>query len=324
MPLHIKLHDDTKLPALGLGLWKVDDAADLVHDAIGLGYRHLDSACDYGNEQEVGQGIRKAIDNGLCSRDDLWITSKLWNTYHRPEHVRPACEKSLSDLGVDHLDLYLIHFPISLAYVDFQVRYPPAWFHDPDAAEPRMQPDPVPVAETWAAMEQLVKTGLVKHIGVANFNTSLLGDLLSYATVKPAMLQVELHPYLQQPRLLRFCKDHGVAVTGFSPLGAPSYVPLGMADADESLLEHQIITDIANQQNATPAQVLLRWGLQRGTAVIPKSNHIERLKQNFAAQDIQLTPQQMQQIDALDRGRRYNDPGVFCEEAFNTFCPIFD
>ena len=152
MPSSFALGGDN-LPAVGFGLWKIDkpDTANLVHAAVEAGYRHLDSAADYGNEKEAGEGIKSALAAGLCQREELWVTSKLWNTYHRPEHVRAACEKTLSDLGLDYLDLYLIHFPIALKFVDFDERYPPEWFFDPDAEAPRMEIDPVPLHQTWAA-----------------------------------------------------------------------------------------------------------------------------------------------------------------------------
>jgi len=154
------------MPAVGLGTWKIEREATAraVQDAISIGYRHIDSACDYGNEVEAGEGIKAAISAGHCSREDLSVTSKLWNTYHRPEHVRPACERSLSDLGLDYLDLYLIHFPIALRYVDFEDRYPPDWIYDLNAAKPSMEVDAVPLHETWAAMEKLVEAGLVLHL----------------------------------------------------------------------------------------------------------------------------------------------------------------
>ena len=136
--------------------------------SLKLGVRHLDCACDYGNEVEVGQGINRAITEGLCTRQDLWITSKLWNTYHSPEHVKPACQKSLSDMGIEYFDLYLIHFPISQRFVPFEVRYPPEWIYDPTAENPKIELQPVPYAETWRGMEDLVTEGLVKNIGVAN------------------------------------------------------------------------------------------------------------------------------------------------------------
>jgi len=317
---------DRSMPAVGLGLWKIDkqDTAATVTAAIKAGYRHLDSAADYGNEAEVGDGIQQALTQGLCQREDLWITSKLWNTYHRPEHVRPACEKSLADLGVDYLDLYLVHFPIALKYVDFADRYPPEWFFDPDADAPKMEIDPVPLHETWAAMESLVEAGLVRQIGVCNYNSGLLHDLMAYSRIKPAMLQIESHPYLTQERMLHLAKNYDLAVTAFSPLGALSYVPLDMADAEESVLEQKAVQDIARRVERTPAQVVLRWGIQRGTAIIPKTSRPERLRENLALFDFTLTEAEMESISALNRNRRFNDPAVFCDAAFNTFYPIYD
>ncbi|MGA1081138.1 MAG: aldo/keto reductase, partial [Steroidobacteraceae bacterium] len=190
----------SQMPAIGLGLWKIarDVTAETVVKAISTGYRHLDCAADYGNEPEVGLGIRQAIAQGLVRREELWVTSKLWNTFHRKEHVRAACERSLNDLGLDYLDLYLVHFPIALKYVDFATRYPPEWIHDPTAKHPRMEPDAVPLHETWAAMEDLVTAGLVREIGVCNYNTGLVHDLMATARIRPAMLQIEAHPFLTQ------------------------------------------------------------------------------------------------------------------------------
>jgi D-xylose reductase len=295
-----------------------------VEEAIRVGYRHIDSACDYGNEVEAGQGIRAALAKGLCRRDDLWVTSKLWNTYHEPQYVRPAVERTLHDLGLDSLDLYLVHFPIALKYVPFETRYPPEWTHDPAANEPRMEPIAVPLADTWRAMEGLVSAGLVRRIGLCNSSVALIRDLLAAARIPPAVLQVELHPFLTQEKLLRFCREASIAVTAFSPLGAPSYVPLGMATAAESVLEHPVVTGIAVAIGCTPAQVVLRWGMQRGTAVIPKTSRPERLRENLAACEFTLSAEQMQAISSLDRGRRFNDPGDFCERAFGTFFPIYE
>jgi len=193
------------IPPVGFGLWKLpkDQCADLVYEAIKIGYRHLDSASDYGNEVEVGIGIKRALADGLCTRDDLWITSKLWNTYHAPEHVQPALERSLKDLQLDYLDLYLIHFPIALEYVDFDTRYPVEWVHDPAAAIPKMRASRVPLYKTWGAMESLVEKGVCKQIGVCNYNSALVHDLMAYASIKPAMLQIEAHPFLTQEKLLR-------------------------------------------------------------------------------------------------------------------------
>ena len=320
------LSSGAQLPSIGFGFWKVDRpiAANICQTAISAGYRHLDCACDYGNEAEVGQGISAAITNNLCTREQLWVTSKLWNTYHATEHVRAACERSLQDLQLDYLDLYLIHFPIAQRFVPFETRYPPGWFFDPSSAQPRMEEVRVPISETWAAMESLVDAGLVKHIGICNFGTSLLRDLLSYARIRPAVLQIEAHPFLVQQKLLRFCGQENIAVTAFSPLGPASYYSLGMAVPSDSLLDNSVIQCIALQYGKSAAQVLLRWGVQRGTSLIPKTVTPERMSENLNIFDFELTEEDMQAISSLDRGRRFNDPGVFCEAAFNTFCPIYE
>ncbi len=314
------------MDSVGLGLWKIENhlTAGVVQTAIDCGYRHFDSACDYGNEKEAGDGFSAAIASGKVKRDDLWITSKLWNTYHNAQHVRPALERTLQDLQVDYLDLYLMHFPIAQAYVPFDKRYPPGWFDDPDATSPAMKPDNVPLIETWQAMQELVTAGLVREIGVCNFSTALLRDLCNQASIKPAMLQVELHPYLVQEKLVRFCRESEIAVTGFSPLGAQSYFQLNMAQADEAVIEQEVVKAIASAHHKTPAQVVLRWGVQRGTAIVPKTTSESRLKENIALFDFELSDEEMTQISNLDRHRRFNDPGDFCESAFNTFFPIYD
>ena len=323
----LTLPDGGRFPTLGLGTWKIPDEStpSVIEEAVRLGYRHFDCACDYGNEAEVGRGLSLPRSrSGLCTRDDLWITSKLWNTYHEPKHVRAACERSLKDLQIDELDLYLVHFPIALAFVPFEQRYPPGWFFDPEAAAPAMKPIDVPYGETWAAMEELKKAGLVKRIGVCNLNISLLRDLLSSCAVRPAVHQVEMHPFLIQERLVRFCRDEKIAVTAFSPLGADSYIPLGMAGENERLLDHPVITAVAKAHDRTPGQILLRWAVQRGTVPIPKSQSPGHLEENLAIYDFELSSDEMRQINCLDRHRRFNDPGEFCEQAFNTFYPIFD
>ena len=187
-----------------------------------------------------------------------------------------------------------------------------------------MKPARVPISETWQAMEELVAAGLVKNIGVSNFGTSLLRDLLSYAKIPPAVLQVEMHPYLTQEKLVRFCHQEKIAVTAFSPLGAPSYVPLGMATENDSVMNEQVVRDAAARHKKTPAQIVLHWAVQRGTAAIPKTTKAERLRENLSIFDFELSADEMNAISALDRNRRFNDPGVFCEKAFNTFFPIYE
>ncbi len=314
------------MPAVGLGFWKVEPtaAAALTVEAVKIGYRHLDCASDYGNEANVGDGIAQVARQGLCARDELWVTSKLWNTCHRPEHVKPALQRSLGDLKLDYLDLYLIHFPIALQHVPIETRYPAGWFADPNAAQPRMIPDSVPIRETWQAMEELVDAGLVRSIGISNFGVSLIRDLLSQCRIRPSVLQVESHPYLVQSKLVRFCREASIAVTAFSPLGAPSYVPLGMATESDSVLTHPVVQSIANAHSRTTAQIVLRWGVQRGTAVIPKTSRFERLRENIDLAAFSLTQSEMDSISSLDRNQRFNDPGAFCESAFGCFFPIYE
>ena len=313
------------LPPIGFGFWKVarEDAADVAYEAIKAGYRHLDCAADYGNEIEVGEGIARAIADGIVTREELWITSKLWNTFHAPEHVEEGCRKSLGDLGLDYLDLYLIHFPIALEYVPIETRYPPEWVHDPDA-DSGMKRAKVPLHTTWQAMEGLVDKRLTRRIGVCNYNSALIHDLLTYAKVQPYTLQIEAHPYLTQERLIRLAKDYGMEVTAFSPLGALSYVELDMAGQGDSVLTEPVVRAAADAHGKTPAQVVLRWGVQRGTSIIPKTSKPERMCENLDIMDFELSEAEMDAISALNQNRRFNDPGTFTEAAFNTFHPIYD
>jgi len=305
------------IPEVGLGTWKIakDKCADAVYTAIKeVGMRHIDCACDYGNEVEVGQGIARAISEGVVKREELWITSKLWNTFHSPEHVEMACKKSLTDLGLDFVDLYLIHFPISMKFVPIETRYPPEWIHDPNAANPRIEQVKQSKQETWRAMEELVGKGLTRFIGVCNYNVQLLTDLIDYAKIAPFCLQVELHPYLPQQALVDVCAANNIRVVAFSPFGGMSYVELGVdRKVGGGLLEEEGVRAIAEKHAKTPAQVLLRWNLQRGVAVIPKSSQLVHLKENFAVSDFTIAPDDMSTISALGvRNARFNDPGVFC------------
>ena len=322
MALSFTVTSGDEIPALGFGCWKVPckAAPTVIKEAIDVGYRHLDCACDYGNEHAVGAGIAAAD----CPRGDLWVTSKLWNTYHHPDDVRAACERSLSDLGLDYLDLYLIHFPIAQAYVDPETRYPPGWFFDPKAENPGMVFADVPIFDTWGAMESLVDAGLVRNIGVSNFNSALLRDTVAGARIKPAVHQIELHPYLTQEKMLALCQRLGIVVTGFSPFGASSYVPIDMASANDRVLDDPVIAEIADATGKTEAQVLLRWGVQRGTCLVPKATQVPHMRENFAIFDFELTADQMAAIGGLDRHQRFNDPGDFCPRFFNTECPIYE
>ena len=322
----ITLQSGDKMPVVGFGFWKVagDQTAEITYQAIKSGYRCIDEACDYGNEKQCGEGLKRAIDEGIVKREDLFITSKLWNTYHRKEHVKDACKRSLSDLGVEQLDLYLIHFPIALKFVPFEKRYPPEWVHDTDAPVKCMEEDNVSIEETWTAMEELVKEGLVKNIGFSNFNCSLIREVLNFCTIKPAVLQVELHPYNTQEKLIRYCKEKGIAVTGFSNFGASSYVEIGMAAAEDCVLNDEGVKAIGAKHGKTAGQVALRWSTQRGYAIIPKTSKVERMAENRNLFDFTLSDEEMAQISGLNKNRRFNDPGHFTEIAFGTFFPIYE
>ena len=314
------------IPSIGFGLWKIanENCANVVYEAVKQGYRHFDSASDYGNEKEVGMGLKRAMEDGLCTREELWITSKLWNTFHHPDHVPAALQHSLEDLQLDYLDLYLIHFPIALEFVPFEERYPPEWFFAPEEINPQMKLARVPLADTWKAMENLKIKEIVKNIGVCNYSTGLLHDLMNYCQTPPDLLQIESHPYLCQENLIRLAKQYGLKVTAFSPLGSLSYVELEMAEQNESILDQEIVRVISKRLGCSPAQTVLRWGIQRGNSVVAKSVNANRMAENLASSLIELTDEDMLAITNLDRGRRFNDPGNFCEGAFNTFHPIYD
>lgn len=240
-------------------------------------------------------------------REDLFIVSKLWNTFHEGDKVEPICKKQLADWGIDYFDLFVVHFPVALKYVDPKVRYPPGWEYDDKSG---VQLSNAPIQETWHAMEDLVPKGLAKSIGISNFQGSLILDLLRYAKIRPATLQIEHHPYLVQPTLLQLAKSEGIAVTAYSSFGPQSFIELEWQKAKDTpvLFEHPAVTTIAKKHNKTPAQVLLRWATQRGLAVIPKSNNPERLKQNLEVTGWNMDQNELDSISALDRNLRFNNP----------------
>lgn len=285
-----------RMPTCGLGTWKSapHEAYEAVLEAIRIGYRHIDCAHIYKNEEEIGEAFAKAFGDGMVKREEMFITSKLWNDSHERDEVLPALNQTLKNLQLEYLDLYLVHWPVALKKgMDF-----------PSHPEDFLSPEQAPLADTWKAMEENVDRGLVRHIGVSNFNTTKLAEILEMARIKPEMNQVEMHPFLPQTRLLQFCKDNGIYVTAYAPLGSAYRVDNGEVDFP-ILLEDLHMREIAAKHNATPAQVAIRWGIQRGTVVIPKTVKKERLLENFGATQLLLDQEDMERINSLVGPFRY-------------------
>ncbi|OAQ73443.2 D-xylose reductase [Pochonia chlamydosporia 170] len=308
-PASIKLNSGYEMPQVGFGLWKVDNAtcADTVYNAIKAGYRLFDGACDYGNEKECGEGVARAIRDGLVKREELFIVSKLWQTFHEKDKVEPICRRQLADWQVDYFDLFLIHFPVALEYVDPAVRYPPGWFYD---GEKEVRWSKATNQETWTAMESLVDAGLTRSIGISNYEAQGIYDLLKYARIRPATLQIELHPYLQQHNLARLAKAEGIAVTAYSSFGPTGFIELDMDRAKNvaPLMQHEAITAMATKHNKTAAQILLRWATQRGLAVIPKTSRPAVMAQNLESTDFSLDQADLDRIAKMDLNLRFNQP----------------
>jgi len=282
---------------LGLGTWKADPGVvgEAILTAIDLGYRHFDCAAIYGNEAEIGAALAGAMASGAVTRHELFITSKLWNNAHREKQVQPALEKTLGDLQLDYLDLYLMHWPVAVK----------EGVAIAESADQFLSLDEVPLTETWQGMECCSDAGLTRNIGVSNFSAGKLAGLMDRCRIKPAANQVEGHPLLRQQALKDFCDANGVAITAYSPLGSGDR-PAQMKAADEpALQEIPEVVAIAGAMNISPAQVLIAWAINRGTAVIPKSVNPQRLAMNLACADIALKAEDMQTLDALDRHFRY-------------------
>ena len=291
---------DCHMPALGFGTWNI--AADLtspaVLSALDAGYMHVDCAPVYGNEARVGAALNQLLDALPAVRRKLWITSKLWNADHRPARVRAACLETLSALRLSHLDLFLIHWPV-------RFREGVSW---PQSASDIHPPSAHALGETWTAMERLVEEGLVRSIGVSNFGISQLEDLLRHAHVRPAVNQVECHPYLPQRELAKWCAANEIHLTAYSPLGSPDRPEMLKTDGERAVLTDPVVSDIAAARHASPAQVLLAWQLAHRRSAICKTVSRRRLVENLGAARLELGSEDLARLDAIAIRQRYVSP----------------
>ncbi|XP_063632235.1 aldo-keto reductase family 1 member B1-like isoform X2 [Cydia splendana] len=292
----VTFNNGKTIPAIGLGTWKSKpgEVTQAVKDAIDIGYRHIDCAFVYGNEPEVGAALAAKFKDGTVKREDLFITSKLWNTFHRPDLVRGALLKTLENLGLKYLDLYLIHWP--QAYKEDGELFPV------DAAG-KIQFSEVDYVDTWKALEPLVAEGLVRSLGLSNFNSKQITRVLEVAKVKPVVNQVECHPYLNQQRLKDFCEARGIKLTAYSPLGSPDRP--WAKPGEPLLMEDPKLKAIADRLGKTPAQVLIRYQIDRGVIVIPKSVTKSRIASNFEVFDFKLSKEDLDLIDSFNVNGRF-------------------
>ncbi|KAH1178059.1 hypothetical protein KIL84_011761 [Mauremys mutica] len=279
--------------SLGSPPGAVQEAVEVALDA---GYRHIDCAYFYQNETEIGAAFQKKLGEGRLKRDELYVVSKLWNSFHAPQDVKPAFLKSLTMLNLDYLDLYLMHSPMGFPNISGELM--------PQKDGLLLQSD-VDYVDTWRAMEKLVDEGLVKSVGVSNFNISQLERLLSVCRIKPAANQVELHPYLTQPELVEYCKSKGIVLIAYSPFGCPALPWPSGENSPVPLLENPTVTEIAQKHGKTSAQVLIRFHIQRGIATIPKSITPARIVENAEVYDFHLTHKEIQTLEGLNCNTRF-------------------
>lgn len=292
----LEFNDMKTMPIIGIGTWKSQpgQVTQAVKDAIDIGYRHIDCAHVYGNEKEVGAAIKAKIDEGVVERKDLFITSKLWNTFHSPGLVEGALKVTLENLELEYIDLYLIHWP--LGYKEGGALFPT----DEKGA---IEFSDIDYRDTWKAMEEVCKKGLTKSIGLSNFNFSQINNVLEMCTIKPAVVQVECHPYLNQKRLIAELAKLDIRVVAYSPLGSPDR-PWAKPE-DPQLLADTKLLDLAAKHNKTPAQILIRYQIERGVGVIPKSVTKGRIEENFKVFDFELDGEDLKNLAGFDCGGRF-------------------
>ncbi|AFL82065.1 aldo/keto reductase, diketogulonate reductase [Aequorivita sublithincola DSM 14238] len=311
----LKFSNGDTMHTIGLGTWKAtgDELKKAIKDALYAGYRHIDTAATYGNEEYIGEALAEVFAEGKIFREDVFITSKLWNDSHAEGQVIPALEESLKKLKLDYLDLYLIHWPVAFRNgVDF-----------PKKPDDYLTPDEAPIIETWKQMENAKNDGHAKHIGVSNFSEKKLKKLISEANIKPEMNQIELHPLLQQEDLLDYCNSENILVTAYSPLGSGDRSKSMKAEDEPNMMDIDVLKEIARDRSAIVPQVLIAWHNHRGCAAIPKSTTKEHIIANFTAADVSLTESDMKKIAKLDRNYRYIS-GKFFEEPSKGYENLYD
>ena len=303
-----KLYTGAVIPAIGLGTFGSDNydnetIAAAVRVAIEMGYRHIDCASVYGNEREIGRALGELIAEGAVKREDLWITSKVWNDCH--DDVAGSCRRTLDDLGLDYLDLYLVHWP----FPNHHAKGVTVDSRDPHAV-PYIHEN---YMKTWRAMERLVDEGLVRNIGTSNMTRPKMELLLRDCRVRPATNEMELHPHFQQPALFDWLVAEGIQPIGFSPLGSPGRPERDRTPEDTSPMEDPVIVEIAGRRGVHPAAICLKWGVQRGEVVIPFSVKPPKMLSNMSAvtDGDPLTAADMEAIAGIDRGCRLVKGQVF-------------